>query len=283
MYQMLRAHQEPARPSPFFRRWLALSAAAAALLVLAVIYPALFGPSPGPPLRAGRDLEIVGLRTLSVSKKGALKGEKAASDKGPEGVAASEKDVTRGRSPKRQKVPEKDVVPMEGPKIAAAQFRRLEFQFRAQDSDAVLSTDIRGRREEAISLTSSDSYRLLIEPIAELYAYAIQLSPTGTLVMLLPNETYSPHRNPIVPGKPYRLPPEPAWFHTGPHKGKERLYILASTTSLDDLERLYAEYGEETISPRRSAMLPDLLKRIEDLVAGGRDDASGWMFVFYHR
>jgi hypothetical protein len=276
MYQMLRAYQEPAKPSRFFRRWLALSGAAAALLVLAVIYPALFGPSPGPSLWTGRDLEIVGLRTLPVSKKGP-------GGTGPEGLAASEKDGTRGRSQKREGAPEKDVVPMEGPKLEAVLFSRLEFHFRTQESQVTLRTDIRGPREEAIGLSSSDSYRLLIEPVAELYIYVFQLSPSGTLVMLFPNETYSPYHNPIVPGQPYRLPPEPAWFHAGSHKGKEHLYVLASTISLADLEGLYTEYREETISPRKSATLPDLLKRIEDLVAGGRDDAAGWMFVFYHR
>jgi hypothetical protein len=261
MYQTVLSFKHTRQPAPFFRRWLALSAAAAALLILAVIYPAVFGPSPGAPGWSGRELEIVGLREMPVSEKGTAR--TPVSDKaGPQSEAVS---------------------PKPGKKGPAHLFRKLEFQFRAERSPAISSLDVRGPREETISLTSTDSYRLLMEPVDDVHTYVFQLAPPGILIDLFPNETYSPYRNPLGGKMAYHLPPEANWFHPGLHRGEHRLYLLASTEPLGEVERLYGEYTGEISRSRRAAVLSELLRLFDSIMAGGSDHASGWMLPFHHR
>ena len=261
VYEAARSLRKAGRPLPFFRRWLALSAAAAALLVLAIIYPVLFRPSPGPPPWLGRELEIVGLREIPVASKGTDRLHGA--EKG-----APQADAL---SPKR------------GKKGPGHRLRRMDFQFETEHSPDLVAFDIRRPREESISLTPADSYRLALEPVDDLHIYVFQLSPSGVLVELFPNETYSQYLNPLRGGIPYYLPPEPSWFHLGREKGEEHLYLLASSVPLTDLEDLYAEYAGESTLSRREAMLSDLVGRIENVMAGSRSQASGWMLPFQHR
>ena len=261
MYEAVRGYKRARKPVFFFRRWLALSAAAAALLVLAIIYPVLFRPSSGPPEWLGRELELVGLHEIPVSDKGAEHIEKAEK-------ALAEADAV---SPKRGKKGRGDLL------------RRVEFQFRMEQAPEVKSFDLRHPREETISLTSADSYRLLLEPVDQLHVYVFQLSPQGALIRLFPNDTYAPYRNPLDRDPAYHLPPEPTWFHPGRQQGEERLYVLASPETLQDLENLYSEYTGEITRSRREAVLGELLGRIEGIMAGDRRPASGWMLPFLHR
>jgi len=261
MYQALRTLKPAGKPQPFFRRWLALSAAAAALLILAVIYPAFFGPPLGPPVWSGRDLEFVGLREIHISKKGAAR------------TPAVEKGAPQAEA----------VAPRRGEKGPAHLFRRLEFQFRTEHSPAIVSLDFRGPREEAVGLTPADSYRLLMEPVDDLHMYVFQLTPPGILVGLFPNEIYGPSRNPLSGKMAHHLPSEANWFNLGRHRGEERLYLLASPEPLGDLERLYEEYTAEISQSRRAAVLSELLGLFDSIMAGDRDQASGWMLPFQHR
>ena len=261
MYEGVRSLKQARKPLPFFRRWHAVSAAAAALLVLAIIYPVLFRPSPGPPEWLGRELDLVGLREIPASGKGAEHMQKA--EKALAGADAV--------SPKRGKKGREEIL------------RRVEFQFRMEQAPEVMSFDLRHPREETISLRSADSYRLLLEPVDDLHIYVFQLSPHGVLIRLFPNDTYAPYRNPLDRDLAYHLPPEPTWFHPGRQEGEERLYVLASLELLQDLENLYSEYVGEIPPSRREAVLGELLARIDGIMAGNRDCASGWMLPFQHR
>jgi hypothetical protein len=261
MYEAVRGFKRAGKPVPFFRRWLALSAAAAALLVLAIIYPVLFRPSPGPPEWLGRELDLVGLREIPVSGKGA------------EHIPQAEKALAEADA----------VSPKRGKKGRAEPLRRAEFQFRMEQAPEVLSFDLRHPREETISLTSADSYRLVLEPVDELHIYVFQFLPQGILIRLFPNDKYAPYRNPLDRGQAYHLPPEPTWFHPGRQEGEERLYVLASPELLQDLENLYSEYAGEIPRSRREALLGELLGRIDSVMAGDRRPASGWMLPFRHR
>jgi hypothetical protein len=235
----------------FFRRWLPLSAAVAALLILTVIYPALYRPAETPPAGTGRELDIVGLRHAPETGKAAPKAETV--------------------SPRRAK------------KGRARFFERLEFQFRAGQSPAIISFDLRGPREEAISLTPLDDYRLLLEPVEDLYVYVFELSPPGVLIKLFPNATYSPSRNPLRRNLTYYLPTDADWFHLGEHAGEERLYVLASMEPLGEVEDLYAQYAAALRGPSRAASLSGLLDFMAGIAAGHVDQTGGWMFPFHHR
>jgi hypothetical protein len=261
MYRSVRALKPSRRRSPFLRRWLALSAAAAALLVLAVIYPAIFRPTARSPAWPGHGLDIVGTREAPAPKKGAVK------------MRAVEKAEPRADA----------VQPKRGEKGRPVFLSKAEFEVTTGRSPEVSRFDLRGPREEALSLTSDDIYRLVLEPAQDVHVYVFQISPAGRLIRLFPNETYSNSRNPLERGLLYHLPSEPNWFYLGPDKGEERLYLLASPEPLSDLGSLYAEYTGEITLARRRALLSDLLDRFESIMAGGRGRARGWMLAFRHR
>jgi hypothetical protein len=251
MYHMVQATGAAPKPSHLFKRWLVVSAAAAALLVMAVIYPVLFGPAPGRPPRSALELEMVGLRKAPVAEKAA---------------------------------PQMDAIPPKRGKKGPGQLLgRLEFEFKPEASLSPVRVDMMGPREEAISLTSADTYRLVVEPVSDLYVYVFQLPPAGMLIKLFPNPTYGPSSNPLGPNQAHLLPPEPNWFYLGTRRGEEHLYVLASLDALHGLEALYDEYTGETMPAARAAHRSDLLGLIDSIVAGRQDRASGWMVPFQHR
>jgi hypothetical protein len=261
MYRAVRDLKQAGRPTGFVKHWLVLSGVAAALLVFAVTYPALFRPGQAPPSWLGNELAIVGLREIPISKGGAARAP----------AADEEVSLAEAVSPKR------------GKKGPAPLFGRLEFQFRIGGSPDIVSVDLRGPREEAISLTTDDTYRLLLEPAADVNVYVFQLSPLGILIRLFPSKIYSPYTNPLSRSQTHYIPPEPNWFYLGLDRGQERMYVLASPEPIEDLESLYSEYTGEVSRSERAQALSRLLGLADTIIGDAGEGASGWVFPFQHR
>jgi len=164
MHRLVRARQKQISVAGFSPRWAAVGVVVAGLVVLAVLYAAFFQPS-GP----GQQVALVAQRQGFAAEKGVVIKKGSPSEKGPR----------RGPTP----------------------FRNLLLQFQKQGSQVVEAIDLQNPPEEMLTLTSADNYRLLLELAKERHVYVFQLTSSGLLVQLFPNEAYSVVENPLQSGQ----------------------------------------------------------------------------------
>jgi hypothetical protein len=252
MYRMVQAKRE--RGPVFFlgSRWAAVGTAMAGLVMLVVVYAVLFHPSIFPRVPSGQEVAFVGQREGFASEKGVI-------------------------------MEEPGVPPRKGPKKGPIAFEQLVFHFQERDSRFVQGIDLQAPWDETLALTSADNYRLLLEPIGDRYVYVFQLTSTGVLVELFPNETYSSAQNPLRQGQTYYLPPEPNWFYLGQDEGEERLYVIASAQPMQGLEDLYTQYDQANDGADKQQALSTLLSALEIVEEDHPEEAAGWVFAFDHR
>jgi len=252
MYRMIQAKQKRKPLFPFYFRWATVGTAVISLVALAILYTVLFHPSifSGPP--SGQKVAFVGQREGFVSEKG---------------IIVKETVAPRGKGERK------------GP----ISFRQLVLHFQKQGSPFVEGIDLQAPQEESIALTSADNYRLLLEPAQDCYVYVFQLTSSDILVKLFPNETYSSVQNPLQRGQTHHLPSAPNWFYLDEKEGQERLYIVASTEPMQDLEDLYAQYSRTGDESKEQEILSSLLKKLDTVKETRPEKASDWVFVFHHQ
>jgi len=183
---------------------------------------------------------------------------------------APEKGPVRGGPPPKGK----------GPRGEPSPFSQLEFQVKGAGSSTVRSVDVLASQASRIRPVADDSYRLVLQPAADQYVYVYQQSPGGTLVALYPNQGYSPAQNPAFGGETFYLPAEPNGFYLEGEEGSVRLYVVAAKEPIPELETLYERYSGPGIRLGRQKSLALLLERLDALVGGQVEGASGWTFEF---
>lgn len=242
LYQMVRARRKRRSVFPAFSPRLTLSTAAASLTLFVVAYILLFQPSMRSGAPSGQRVAFVGQR---------------------EGFAPGKGVVVRG------------VTPEKGKGHGSTPFEQLLFHFQKQDARFIEAIDLQAPPKETLTLTSADNYRLFLAPARDGYVTIFQLTSFNTLVKLFPNEAYSAAQNPLQRGQTHYVPAEPNWFYLGQDPGKERLYVVAATGPLPDLEDLYARYSQADGDTDKQEILSSLLEQLEAA-------PDGWVFVFDH-
>jgi hypothetical protein len=251
MYRLVEAKKKASFWSVFMSRRAVLATAVASLVLLITAYVGLYDPfSLFHPLPS-EGIIVVAMRQGFPSEKGPV--------------------VQPTAVPSRKM-----------PKGQTAFFEQLLFQFQNPDSRTVVSVDVRAPREEAIALTSADNYRLVWQPAINIHVYAFQLTSSGILARLFPSGAYTSTRNPLRQGQMYYLPAEPNWFYLDESPGEERLYIVASTKQLLDLEEMYAQYPRTEDTRQKEELLSKLLKALEIIAQADSNEVAGWMFPFQH-
>jgi hypothetical protein len=251
MYRMVEARRKPGILAKLLTRRAVWATAVASLMVLTVLYVRLYDPfmlfAPPP----SQEVAYVGLRAGFAAQKGRI--------------------VIGAAVPSRS-----------GPKGAPPILAQLVLQSQEADSPFVRALDLQNPPDQAVTLTSADNYRLVLEPVKDSYVYVFQLTSSGVLVKLFPNETYHPAQNPVRQGQLHYLPSQPNWFYLGQEKGEERLYIVASTEPLPQLEEGHSEYSAADEGPRKQRLLSTLVEALETIKDTRADTAAGWAFSFDH-
>jgi len=170
-----------------------------------------------------------------------------------------------------------------GPSRGLVALQKLQIQFQISDSPIVRAVDLQTHPDIKVTLSTTDNYRLLLEPAEEHYLYFFQLTAAEQLIQLFPNETASPTPNPIPAGQELVLPAPPNWFYLDQTPGRERLYILASAAPLPDLEKLYTRYRPSTESAGQPELLSELLQLLESYREAPADQVQLWTFSFTHQ
>jgi hypothetical protein len=247
MYRLVRARAKR-RLFLALPRWTTVGAAAASLVVLTIVSTLILYPT------------ILG-GTSSESQLAYIKQR--------EGFAAHKGGPVKGTPTGK------------GPRRGSACLQPL-FQTQKQGSQFVEEIDLRSPPTEPISLTAEDNYRLLLEPVGDCYAYAFQLTSSGELVKLYPNEAYSAALNPLRQGQPVYVPSQSIWLYVDGKTGQERLFVIASAQPLQALDDLYTQYSQAR-KPRKPQALAELLERIDPTKETFLEHASGWTLYFDHR
>jgi hypothetical protein len=253
MVRLVRAKQGPRRARSISSRWAVAGAAAAGLLLIAALAAIILGSGLIPGYRPKPEEMLIAQRVGPVEVQTAIvKGNgKGEGGKGP----------VRGQ----------------------AAFRQLVFEIRQQDSLIVQAVDLLSPPAETLVLTAADNYRLVLEPAEERHVYVYQLASSDSLVQLFPNPAYSAEPNPLPPGQLTVLPAEPNWLYLEGVGGENRLYVVACSRPLQDLDDLCAQYGQDPDAASRRAVLSDLLDMIQTVSETHPGCAASVEFVFQHR
>ena len=246
MIRLVQAKQAPRRAFSLSSRWVVAGAAAAGLVLVVVLFALILRSSVIPGWPPTPEVMLIAQRAGPAGVQTAVvKG----GEKGP-----GEKGSMRGQ----------------------AAFLRLVFEIQRPDDPIVQAVDLLNPPRETISLTPDDNYRLALELVEARHVHVYQLTSSGNLVRLFPNPAYSPAENPLLPGLATLLPAGPNWLYLDGVPGEERLYVVASTGPLQNLDDLYARHTQEPDAAARDETLSELLAKLETA-------ASVVEFAFQHR
>jgi hypothetical protein len=249
MYQLVRAKQ---KKLPVFRLrspWAAMGAAVASLML--VLYVVRFHTSIFHVAQPGQTVAWVGQRTRFDTKRGP--------------------------------VIEPSHPPEKGPGKGQVSFGQIVFHIGRLNAQSVQTIDLQTQHEEAVTLTVADNYRLFMIPGRDWYVYVFQMSPSGSLIKLFPDETFSSVQNPLEQEQTYYLPSEPNWFYltddTDLPSGEGQLYVIASERPLEALVESYNQYTLAEDESEKQTMLEGLIEVIDDKDPG---QAYLWKLVLRH-
>ena len=169
-----------------------------------------------------------------------------------------------------------------GGERGTAFFSRFLLELDRAGAGRVVGIDLRAVRNETVSLTAADNYRLLFEPARTCTLYVYAYTSSGTLVQLFPGETYTAIQNPLSSGQRVYLPAKPNWLYVGEHRGQDRLYVLASAQPLHDLEAIYTQYVQANDESSKQEALDRLLERLDAAGTARSQGMSQWLIVLDH-
>ncbi len=89
-------------------------------------------------------------------------------------------------------------------------------------------------------LTASEAYSISMNLGNRMYVYVAQIDSMGNIYAIFPNQNFSSHKNPLSPGKGYRLP-EQDFFTLDENTGKERLLAMATVRPNSELDGLFEQ------------------------------------------
>lgn len=236
VYQKLKDKQKKPRFVLFSRpvRFAAAGIAAAVIILLIVLQPTEeLGPSVG--LREGF------LDRVLLEEEATIAAQAPKEARAPRAAARDAAKVMEKKEKKPQVISEQYVI-----------------QYQRHGSESIEGLDIRAPKDEILTLSSEDNYRLLLELSRKRYVYIYQLSAEKSLIRLFPNPLYQPMSNPLQLGQKYIFPSPPNWFYVERAEGEVVVYIIASDEPQQEWDNLYAQYE----STEKKKMKKEILGRL---------------------
>jgi hypothetical protein len=93
--------------------------------------------------------------------------------------------------------------------------------------------------KEGSTLRSKDNLRIDVRPSRDCYLYVIIHDSQGIVDLLFPSQMASGN-NHAKGGRTYTIPKNNDWFVLDENPGTETIYIVASVTPMEDIDRLIA-------------------------------------------
>jgi hypothetical protein len=115
-----------------------------------------------------------------------------------------------------------------------------ELQIHRGDPHRIVALDLRADMFKPVSLSSQDSFRLLMKTNQPRYLYIYQFYPPQKFQPLHPRVELQP----MPPNQKVFLPVKPDWFFLSGDPGEYTLFIISSPSRILELEDLYEEYSQ---------------------------------------
>ena len=161
----------------------------------------------------------------------------------------------------------------------------VEFQVHRGDPHRIEALDLRQGKFDPLTLTSQDSFRLLIKANQKRYLYIYQLIPTGEFQPLHPQIELQP----MPANQKVFLPVKPNWFYLSGEPGKYCLFLITSPYRIIELEDLFDQYVEafalaegpvpDPTAPQTAASA--LESYILSIAASANPDLELWQLKLY--
>ncbi len=135
-----------------------------------------------------------------------------------------------------------------------APFQQIDFQIYCGATNQIDSLDLRYELLNPLTLTSQDSYRLLLKSQSEQFLYLFLQDPAGEFQAL--HHQLDSQR---LPGqKKVFLPQKPNWFYLLGEHGEYKLYLISTPTKISEFDDLFDQYigayYPETLQSARAAL-----------------------------
>lgn len=163
---------------------------------------------------------------------------------------------------------------------AVAVSERIEFQYQPKGSEAIEGVDLSLPRDETISLSSEDNYRIHLQLPQKRYVYVYQVGAARQIIRLFPNTEYNPSQNPLDAGKTIIIPLPPNWFYVEKDAGEVLIYVVTSAEPLQEWDEKYAGYSRSENKVERNEFADELLDQIERDKRKPEDQVSVKVFKF---
>ena len=119
-----------------------------------------------------------------------------------------------------------------------------------------------------LRLSTKDPYYVIVNPSAKAYLYLFQVDGAGNLNAVFPNAGALLAKNPVPPGE-QRIPGTNRFLSVSPRPGHERLYLVAATWEIPELEQIAKESASAKQGGRK-----ELAKRFLDRAANEKHYAA---------
>jgi hypothetical protein len=160
---------------------------------------------------------------------------------------------------------------------------RIEFQYQPKGSESIQGLDVRTHRDEVITLSPEDDYRLFLQLSRERYVYIFQVSADQRLIRLFPNPAYHPEQNPLQPGKVYIVPLPPDWFYVERAEGEETVCVVTASQPKQEWDELYTKYESLDKTEEKKIIVSGILDEFKALEESPTEETAVYVFKFRSR
>jgi hypothetical protein len=116
--------------------------------------------------------------------------------------------------------------------------------------------------ETKTALKSGDLIKFFLQSDTEIYFYFFHLGSQGNLTLLSPINNQSPKLN---PGVQVYIPEGGMWLELDDRTGQEKFFLIASSTRLEKLEKLYERHTNLEDKSANQASVAAILSEISKL------------------
>jgi len=162
--------------------------------------------------------------------------------------------------------------PEKGKGKGVSSFQQLTFQVHRQIDGMVESLEIRESIKKPIHLTTTDDFRLLLQPAQLRYLYMYLVNPTDDYMALHPETGF----NPLHPLVTTLLPDQLNWFYLTGERGVYRLLLVTATHEIPELDERYNQYLQQIASPDYESTRNALSEYLESISTNNSKDLDIW-------
>jgi hypothetical protein len=151
-------------------------------------------------------------------------------------------------------------------------FQQLTLQVNRGAAGPIESFDLLNPITIPIDLTTSDDFRLQIQPTQTRNLYLFLVNPNNGYLALHPEKGFIP----LHPEVATLLPSRPNWFYLSGESGAYHLLLITATHAVPELDELYNQYVQRSTGPDFESAQLALSEYLESITSGSAKGFEVW-------